>query len=418
MWVHTVATRMLSEAGEVVVLVACRDAREMKRDEQLRAERLKAESLGVLAAGMAHDFNNLLEVILGRVDLALRRLPADSPARASLDQAVVAARRAAELAGKMLTYSGKRPFDLRRLDLSAVLSEDRPLCEAGVPANLRVAWELGASLPPVMADPGAIRQALRHLILNAAEAIGDLPGSVRLTTRLGELTGGPEDHGRRYLPAGPLPPGPYVLCEVRDDGPGMDEETRSRAFDAFFTTKFTGRGLGLPTVLGIMRGHHGGLAMETAPGEGAAIILALPLAARAPAVPTPPRPRPPGATVLVVDDDELVRGLLADFLAEAELAVVVAASGAEAVDLYRARPDEFGLVLLDLTMPGMGGEETLRRLRAIDPGVRIVLCSGYSREEATRGFEELNLAGFLQKPCDPGLLLEVVRAQLDRSGGG
>ncbi len=289
MWVHTVATRMLSEAGEVVVLVACRDAREMKRDEQLRAERLKAESLGVLAAGMAHDFNNLLEVILGRVDLALRRLPADSPARASLDQAVVAARRAAELAGKMLTYSGKRPFDLRRLDLSAVLSEDRPLCEAGVPANLRVAWELGASLPPVMADPGAIRQALRHLILNAAEAIGDLPGSVRLTTRLGELTGGPEDHGRRYLPAGPLPPGPYVLCEVRDDGPGMDEETRSRAFDPFFTTKFTGRGLGLPTVLGIMRGHHGGLAMETAPGEGAAIILALP---RRPCPPRPGRARP------------------------------------------------------------------------------------------------------------------------------
>jgi len=209
-----------------------------------------------------------------------------------------------------------------------------------------------------------------------------------------------------------------VLCEVRDDGPGMDEETRSRAFDPFFSTKFTGRGLGLPAVLGIIRGHRGALAVETAPGEGAAIILAFPLAARAPAVAPPPRRHTRGATVLVVDDDELVRELLADFLAEAGLAVVVAASGAEAVDLYRARPDEFGLVLLDLTMPGIGGEETLRRLRAIDPGVRIVLCSGYSREEATRGFEELNLAGFLQKPCDSALLLEVVRAQLDRSGGG
>ena len=416
--VHTVATSMLSEAGEVAVLVTCRDAREMKRDEQLRGERLKAESLGLLAAGVAHDFNNLLEVILGRVDLAQRRLPPDSPARPSLEQAEVAVRRAAELAGKMLTYSGKRPFDLRPLELSAVLWDDRPLCEAGVPANVRVAWELGQSLPPVMADPGAVRQALRHLILNAAESIGELPGSVRVTTRVGELTGGPEAVGRRQFPAGPLPPGPYVLCEVRDDGPGMDEETRSRAFDPFFSTKFTGRGLGLPAVLGIMRGHHGGLAVETAPGEGTAIILAFPVAARAPAVAPPPRPRSHGATVLVVDDDELVRELLADFLAEAGLAVVVAKSGPEALDVYRARPDEFGLVLLDLTMPGMGGEETLRRLRAIDPAARIILCSGYSREEATRGFEDLNLAGFLQKPCDSTLLLEVVRAQLDRSAGG
>jgi len=209
-----------------------------------------------------------------------------------------------------------------------------------------------------------------------------------------------------------------VLCEVRDDGPGMDEETRSRAFDPFFSTKFTGRGLGLPAVLGIMRGHHGGLAVETAPGEGTTIILALPLAAGAPAVASPPSPRLHGATVLVVDDDKLVRDLLRDFLTEAGLAVVVATSGAEAVDLYRARPDEFGLVLLDLTMPGMSGRETLRRLRAIDASARIVLCSGYSREEATRGFEELNLAGFLPKPCDPALLLEVVRAQLGRSPGG
>jgi nitrogen-specific signal transduction histidine kinase len=401
-----------------VLLVACRDAREMKRDEQLRAERLKTESLGVLAAGVAHDFNNLLEVVLGRVDLALRRLPAESPARASLEQAEAAVHRAAELAGKMLTYSGSRLFDLRRLDLSAVLRDDRPLCEAGVPANVRVTWELGASLPPVMADPGAIRQALRQLILNAAEAIGDLPGSVRLTTRLGELAGGAEEQGRRYLPAGPLAPGPFVLCEVRDDGPGMDEETRSRAFDPFFSTKFTGRGLGLPTVLGIMHGHRGGLAVETAPGEGTTVILALPLAAGPPTVAAPPRPRPRGATVLVVDDDDLVRDLLSDFLTEAGLAVVVARSGAEAVELYAARRDEFGLVLLDLTMPGMGGEETLRRLRAIEPGLRIVLCSGYSREEATRGFEDLNLAGFLQKPCDPALLLEVVREQLGRSPSG
>jgi len=404
--VYTVATSVASGAGDTLLLVACRDAREMKRDEQLRAERLKTESLAVLAAGVAHDFNNLLEVVLGRVDLALRRLPAESPARASLEQAETAVHRAAELAGKMLTYSGSRLFDLRRLDLSAALRDDRPLCEAGVPANVRVTWELGASLPPVMADPGAIRQAVRQLILNAAEAIGDLPGSVRLTTRLGELSGGQ------------LPRGPHVLCDVRDDGPGMDEETRSRAFDPFFSTKFTGRGLGLGTVMGIMHGHHGGLAIETAPGEGTTVTLALPLAAGAVAAPLTPGPGPRGATVLVVDDDDLVRDLLSDFLTEAGLAVVVARSGAEAVELYAARRDEFGLVLLDLTMPGMGGEETLRRLRAIEPGLRIVLCSGYSREEATHGFEDLNLAGFLQKPCDPALLLEVVREQLGRSSSG
>ena len=404
--VYTVATSVASGAGDTLLLVACRDAREMKRDEQLRAERLKTESLAVLAAGVAHDFNNLLEVVLGRVDLALRRLPAESPARASLEQAETAVHRAAELAGKMLTYSGSRLFDLRRLDLSAALRDDRPLCEAGVPANVRVTWELGGSLPPVMADPGAIRQAVRQLILNAAEAIGDLPGSVRLTTRLGELSGGQ------------LPRGPHVLCDVRDDGPGMDEETRSRAFDPFFSTKFTGRGLGLGTVMGIMHGHHGGLAIETAPGEGTTVTLALPLAAGAVAAPLTPGPGPRGATVLVVDDDDLVRDLLSDFLTEAGLAVVVARSGAEAVELYAARRDEFGLVLLDLTMPGMGGEETLRRLRAIEPGLRIVLCSGYSREEATHGFEDLNLAGFLQKPCDPALLLEVVREQLGRSSSG
>jgi two-component system, cell cycle sensor histidine kinase and response regulator CckA len=410
--VHTVATSMFSEWGEAGVLVTCRDATEIKQAEQLRWEKVKSESLGILAAGVAHDFNNLLQVILGRINLSLRRLAPDSPARPALGQAEVAVRRASELAGDMLTYSGQRHYDMQPRDLSSVLRSYRAHYDATVPARLRFVWNLAETLPPVLVDPEPIREAVRHLIHNAAEAIGERSGTIRVSTRLGELPATSRAFG--HLSADHLPGGPHVLCEVCDDGPGMDEETRSRVFDPFYSTKSTGRGLGLSAVLGIMRGHHGGVAVETWRGTGTAVTLAFPVTQR-PAAEAPPLPRVRGRNVLVVDDDDLVRELLVDLLTEEGVGVVSAASGAEALSLYS--PDEFGLVLLDLTMPGMGGEETLRELRRIDPGTPVVLCSGYACETATRSFEGLDLAGFLQKPYDPALLMEVVRRELRRSGG-
>ena len=389
-------------------------AEEERRRLDLQVQQTqKLESLGVLAGGIAHDFNNLLVAILGNAGLALMELPPESPARQTVLAIETAAQRAAELTRQMLAYSGKGKFVIEQLNLSRVVEEMAHLLEISVSKRAVLKYRFAPDLPAIEGDATQLRQIIMNLITNASDAIGDRSGVISVSTGL-------IDADAAYLKTAymddDLPEGQYVYLEVADTGIGMDAETAARIFDPFFTTKFTGRGLGLAAVLGIVRSHRGAIKLSTAPGRGTTFTILFP-AAGAPAPPDPaPAPETasaplPRAVILVVDDDETVRAVTRRMLELSGFTVLLAADGAEAVALYRERPG-IDLVLLDLTMPAMDGEETFRELRRLDPGVRVILTSGYSEQDAADRFAGTGLAGFIQKPYRPQDLIEKVRAAL------
>jgi PAS domain S-box-containing protein len=393
-------------AGAVSLIA---DITDHKRSEEALRQAQKLESLGVLAGGVAHDFNNLLAVILGQTSLALAKLPPGQGARGNLEKAVAAINRAADLASKMLSYSGRGHFQIRQLELSALIRDGESLYQAAVPKNVSLVLDLAEHLPPVEADAGQVRQALLNLILNAAEAIGEAAGTARVTTGVRDV--GASDEALWRHTGQPLAPGRYVSVEVRDDGCGMDADTIPRIFDPFFSTKFVGRGLGLAATLGVVRGHKGGIQVESLPGQGSVFTLVFP-AAKAPAAAIGPVGRARSGAILVVDDEIVLREVLREVLETEGYQVLEAAEGQQALDLFARDPQAIALVLLDLSMPGMGGEEAFKRLRQADPEVQVILTSGFSEAEATRHFGGLGLAGFIQKPFAITDLLSLVRCCL------
>ena len=404
-------------SGKTIGIIAiCRDITEHKQSEEAVRRTQKLESLGLLAGGVAHDFNNLLVAILGQTALGLSRLPADSPSRANLEKAVRAAERAADLTRQMLAYSGRGHFQVTTVDLNALILDNLHLFEVAVPKNVRLRSELEPSLPWIDADVGQIQQVVMNLITNAAEAIGDRPGTVTVTT--GHRVVGRRDEALWRHTGEPLAPGTYLTLEVQDDGLGMAPDVGERIFDPFFTTKFTGRGLGLAAVLGIVRGHKGGLQVESEAGKGTLFRLVFPRSQRSPVAREPATPAALAAagTVLVIDDEEVVREAVADALESEGIRYRLAPDGASGVSVLREHGREIGLVLLDLSMPGRSGEETFAELRKVDDSVPVVLSSGFAEEEARRRFAARDLAGFLQKPYRfPTLVAQVKRCLRPRA---
>ena len=395
-------------AGRVVGLIGIsRDITDRKREEEALRQSQKLESLGLLAGGIAHDFNNLLVALLGQSSLAQSKLAPDHPARENLGKAIKAAERAADLTRQMLDYSGRGHFQVRPVHLNGVVEENLHLLRVAVPKQVRLVSQLASDLPPVDADVGQIQQVVMNLITNAAEAIGDREGTVVVGTGTRPVR---SDEANLWRHTGePLPPGPYVWLEVRDDGRGMDAATLDRIFDPFFTTKFTGRGLGLAAVLGIVRGHKGGLFVESVVGRGTVFRLLLPVSAKTPATPPPePERAPRQGTVLVIDDEEVVREAIADAFASRGVPYLLAGDGDQGLLICRGRGREISLVILDLSMPGRSGEDTFRELRKLLPEVPVLLSSGYGEELAKSRFAGEDLAGFLQKPYRLNTLLAEV----------
>mgnify|MGYP004701900509 CR=1 FL=1 len=371
------------------------DVTERNQLEAQFREAQKFESIAQLAGGVAHDFNNLLTSILGNVSLVLSDLERHHPVREKLDEVVRASERAAELTRQLLAYSGGGRFIMRRLDISRTLGEMEGLLRSSIPKKVRLLMDLRPELPEIEADPAQIQQTMFNLVANAAEAIGDAAGTVRVTTRLERA----ED-------------GERVCLEVRDTGCGMDEHVRTHACDPFFTTKFTGRGLGLSAVSGIMRGHRGSMEVASAPGEGATFRLLFPPAAPV-AAPAPRRAAVPGgAQVLVVDDEEMVRRMAKATLEIRGYKVLTAIHGQQAVDIVREIGREIGVVLLDMMMPVMAGEEAMEHIMRLYPAMRVIATSGYDEQEAARRFGS-HIAGFLQKPYTSRQLAEKIRAAME-----
>jgi two-component system cell cycle sensor histidine kinase/response regulator CckA len=268
--------------------------------------------------------------------------------------------------------------------------------------------DLARDLPAMEADPSQLQQVVMNLVINAAEAIGDRAGEVRVVTRLRHIR---EPLARPVPGGGPdLPPGDYVSLEVYDNGCGMDRATLAKIFDPFFTTKFAGRGLGLAAVLGIVNGHRGTLCVDSTPGRGTAFRLLFP-AARGRALRVSqrrPAVRRGRGTVLVVDDEESVRNAARNALSHFGYTVLLASGGLEAVEALRDGGPTIDLVVLDLTMPGMGGEEALQRIREVRPDVPVLLSSGFNYVEVVRRFTGQGITGFVQKPYTAAQLAAAV----------
>jgi PAS domain S-box-containing protein len=420
-WVVWSHTELRDARGAVEFVLATgidvserRRAEEDRRQFEARLQQTqKQESLGVLAGGVAHDFNNLLTAILGYADLALRGLPPDSPARDNLTQIVGGARRAAELARQMLAYAGKGTLVVQPVRLSRLVRDMADLLKVSISKKCALWYLFADNLPAIEGDPTQLRQVIMNLVINASEAIGDREGTI--TVRTEAVTCDRAALAAHHLGDG-LREGRYVCLEVSDTGGGMAEETRARIFDPFFTTKFTGRGLGLATVLGIVRAHRGAIQVRSEPGRGTTFRIlfhSLQTAEVLAVTPAERTPVPPGqGTVLVVDDEPFIRDLARQMLEAAGFAVLTAADGREAVEVYRAQGATIGVVLLDLTMPRQDGVETFHALRRIRPDVRVVLCSGYGDQEASKRFSGHDLAGFVAKPFQLEELLRAVRDAL------
>ena len=379
------------------------------QEKMLQAQKL--ESLGVLAGGIAHDFNNLLTVIQGNAGLALSRLPESHGAWPLLDDVVRASQRASELTKQMLAYSGRARFQIRPLDLGTLAGEIASLLRSSLPKKVELRLDLEKNLPAIQGDAAQLHQILMNLVINGAEAIGDAPGEVIVSLASEDVADGAAGElvGQERLPAGR-----YVRLAVADSGSGMDAETRSRIFDPFFTTKATGRGLGLAAVLGIVRSHHGALRIRSQPGAGTIFEVLLPAAgARAGQPGKDPEPASGKGTVLVVDDEPFVRSATCRIVASFGYDVLETEDGARAVELFRARGGTIDAVILDLTMPRMSGEETLRELRRVDQDVKVIVFSGYAEAEVYERLGPVGGAAILQKPFTPQQLARALRSVLE-----
>lgn len=387
------------EAGPGVFAAVGRDLTEERKAQLVRQESQKLESLGLLAGGVAHDFNNLLTAMLGNLNLAQARLPGESAAQPHLANLETTLVRASELTRQLLAYSGKGHFVVKSVDLSRAVREIGHLLAVTIPKRIHVSYQLQEGLPPVEADAAQLQQVVMNLVTNAAEAIGDREGAVRIGT-------GTQVLDERYIlttfPGQPLVPGAYVTLEVCDDGQGMTPDVLSRIFDPFFSTKASGRGLGLSAMLGILRGHKGGIKVYTEPGKGSTFKLFFPASQAAVEESQPVAASTRGqrfsGLALVVDDEPLIREAAAQMLQLLGFDTLEAADGAEGLELLEARAGEVQLVLMDLTMPGMDGREAFRQMKLRRPDLRVILSSGYSEQEAVQAFRGKGLAGFIQKP--------------------
>jgi signal transduction histidine kinase/ActR/RegA family two-component response regulator len=404
--------------GKPVRVAGVRDLRETKRleaerralEQQVeRAQRL--DSLGVLAGGIAHDFNNLLAGILGNAELL-----ADSTAGEDREAAraiITAAQRAAALTRQMLAYAGQRDLGRREpVDLGVVLRETRALLDATLSKKAR----LELSIEPdavVLGDRATIGQVLMNLLTNASDALGDAPGEIRVAARrVREL-----DARWDAAQGATVRPGDWVLVEVRDTGVGMDEATRGRVFEPFFSTKEKGHGLGLAACLGIISAHGGAVLVESAPGRGSCFSILLPASAaqaRAEDAAAPARAATP-CRVLVVDDEALVRAQLRRSLELRGYTVDEAADGRGALDRLLGAGPAPDVVVLDMTMPDLDGAEVLRQARAAGVRVPVVISSGYLDVSIERRLPRGEFQGFLAKPYGATDLVDAIeRARASR----
>ncbi len=391
-------------------VAAFHDVTELKQVEEGLRQAQKMESIGLLAGGVAHDFNNLLTGIMCNASLVLEDLHPSSPCQELMEGLMRSADRAAHLTRQLLAYAGKGRFTVSPINLSKLVREMAQLMRASVPTSTEIRFELAEDLVTVEADSGQMQQIVMNLLQNASEAIGGASGKIVIRTCTRSADQALIDQTGLGIAVGT-----YVCLEVLDTGRGMEPAVRERIFEPFFTTKFQGRGLGLAAVQGIVRAHGGVILAQSQPGKGSQFTVLLPASRAATRVPPPaaviPEQHLAGqGTILVVDDEPSVRMAAQQTLERCGYTVLLAENGAEALRTLQRAPNQIKLVLLDLTMPVMSGEETLKRIRALRPELPVLLSSGYNETELTRRFADQQPIGFIGKPYSAAVLTAKVKA--------
>ncbi|MFZ3207453.1 MAG: PAS domain S-box protein, partial [Geobacteraceae bacterium] len=392
-----------------------RDITERKSLEEQLRQAQKMEAIGTLAGGVAHDFNNILTVILGFATMMRKDIAADSPLASPLRHILSAGERAANLTRSLLAFSRKQAMELKTVDMNQVVLETQTLMRRLLREDTELLIKTAETVLPIRGDAGQIGQILLNLVNNAAQAMPD-GGMVSICAKMIELD-------QAFVKAhGFGKPGSYALLSVSDTGTGMDEETRLRIFEPFFTTKGVGEGtgLGLSIVYGIVKQHGGYINCYSEPGKGATFRIYIPLITenmkqdKSAVVDASPPPRGT-ETILVAEDEPMVRELVKTFLEQSGYTVIEARDGEEAVALFLERRDDIRLLLLDVIMPKRNGREVLEEARKAAPGIRYIFMSGYPGEVFQRdNFLDNIRDNLIEKPVQSSVLLCKIREALDR----
>jgi two-component system, cell cycle sensor histidine kinase and response regulator CckA len=405
---HTRLIPVRNSAGCIYRIVGCCiDFTEANRMQAEALARQKLESMGVLAGGIAHDFNNLLGGILASTELALAEGAAGCPVTEQLQRIRAAAIHGAEIVRQLMIYGGKDSPNCETIDLSQLIEEMLQLLKVSISKHPVLKLELGANLPSMRASPAQIRQVVMNLVINASEAIGNREGTIRVGTTWARVARKPADAGLKTLSKGD-----YIKLEVSDTGSGMTTEVQSRIFDPFFSTKFPGRGLGLAVVQRIVRDHFGGIKFASEPGRGTTFQIWLPCASKAAAashgaVAEPETPPPSTGTILLVEDEDLLRLAVAKALRKAGFSVLEAGDGSAAIELMRTN-EAIDLVLLDATIPGVSSRDVFEAARKKRAGLKVVMTSAYGEETVVATLDGLRADRFLRKPFHLADLLHTV----------
>ncbi len=419
-WSEVSLKKIASDDNDRFIAVV-RDISERKRaeEERMHVEKQllnsqKLESLGVMAGGIAHDFNNLLAVIIGHCSMAKLR---PQEAGNHITPIETAAARAAELCRQMLAYAGKTHIVKTRIDFAALVDEMAILVKSSIGQNAELKLCCSADIPAVLGDASQLSQVVMNLIINAAEAIGEKHGEIRVSLSKTEVNSDQSDDKDHQGKA--IAPGWYACLEVTDNGCGMDDETIRRIFEPFYTTKFTGRGLGMSAVLGIITAHNGALQLFSRQGQGTSFRVYLPVQAdvscedKSRMQAAPPVPWKGTGTVLLVEDEEQILHLAKEMLEELGFTVITASNGREGLQMYHENAFDIGLVITDMGMPVMNGYEMFRELKSIRADLPIIVSSGFGDADVTSRIALEDIAGLIGKPYSYDQLREVLKSVVD-----
>ncbi|MBI5602663.1 MAG: PAS domain S-box protein [Deltaproteobacteria bacterium] len=408
------AAPLLDEQGQVVgTMGIARDITEQKKLEEQLLQAQKMESIGNLAGGIAHDFNNLLGGILGYASFVKKKMSPEDPLYHSINSIERTAGQAAELTRQLLGFARRGKYQVKPINCNALIQDLVQFLGRTIDKRITLEVDLNPRLNLIEGDEAQLQQSLINICLNARDAMPS-GGILKIVTDNYALS---PDH---LLIQRGWKEGVYVRITISDNGSGMTQEVQTQIFEPFFTTKEPGRGtgLGLSMVYGIIQNHGGVIDVKSALDQGTTFEILLPSIAdimiQEEVLPSRPIISPKGSeTILIVDDEEIIRQLGADILEDVGYKVILASRGEEAIPLYRQKRKDIGLVVLDVVMPGLGGKETFRKLREINPNIKVLLSSGYSTDGEVGEILKEGVSGLIQKPYKDEELIGKVREILD-----